>query len=765
MFRRLVFAQVLLGIVAFCIAEQNPEMLLIAGAMVALSWYVVEGPTGKPLPQWSIIIGAMLAVGWLFVEMWYFRATNAIQTLGHFTIWLQVLQLYGHKNNRDYTLLLVLSLLQMVGATVLSVSVVFGFMLIVYCVLALFTVLVFQFKSTSDLVFEATRKAAPRQADVDRPKAVIGRGYRWQFRLLAIMVGTLCGLSAMFIFLLLPRGEKPHMDTDLLGGDRNRTAGFSPSVQLGVGAPPTASREPVLNFKVSYPDSRMEKEDFYYLRGAVLDTYLAGSRTWVRGDFMGRMDLPLKSDDGRNQLGDWPTEASVLVGQVTMRSRDVRHLFTVLPIAQMNVPVDQTASFNPVDLQLVGGEKAKVAGWSYQFRSPLTWDALFFENMQTRHSTALRENTLGGRPRNDGFEADKYARGWQVQANVVARLAQQVLEQAGLSRDPQAVSDPQDAIIAQVLSDYLRDNFTYTLVNNTVAPREDPVTQFLFRQRQGHCEIFAASLAAMCRSIGMRARVVTGYLAHDYNRLGGYFVVRHADAHAWTEVYCAQRGWILMDPTPPASLAEEHFQERGWSTWMREFYEHFEYSWITNIVGYDKATQAAVVTSVGGTMQQQLQDPNRITGKALANLKKFIEDWRFDPLNTGILIVIVLSIGMAGFTLVRLWIIRRRRLVALQLTRLPRRQRRTLAKRLNFYLVMLDMLERHGYERPAWQSPFSFAQELTHKNPLQFEPVLALTEHFYEIRFGHRDLDIDRRKLIRAHLSRLEETLGTTRGD
>jgi len=72
---------------------------------------------------------------------------------------------------------------------------------------------------------------------------------------------------------------------------------------------------------------------------------------------------------------------------------------------------------------------------------------------------------------------------------------------------------------------------------------------------------------------------------------------------------------------------------------------------------------------------------------------------------------------------------------------------------------MLDLLERHGYVRPTWQSPYSFAQELAEANPMRFDPVVALTEMFYEVRFGHRDLDNDRRTRIRAHLRQLEENL------
>ena len=77
---------------------------------------------------------------------------------------------------------------------------------------------------------------------------------------------------------------------------------------------------------------------------------------------------------------------------------------------------------------------------------------------------------------------------------------------------------------------------------------------------------------------------------------------------------------------------------------------------------------------------------------------------------------------------------------------------------------MLDMLERHGYVRPRWQSPQAFATELAEANPMRFDPVVALTELFYEVRFGYRPLDNDRKQRVRAHLRHLEYALSDARG-
>ena len=49
--------------------------------------------------------------------------------------------------------------------------------------------------------------------------------------------------------------------------------------------------------------------------------------------------------------------------------------------------------------------------------------------------------------------------------------------------------------------------------------------------------------------------MVTGYQGGELNPLDGYVTVRQSDAHAWAEVWLAQRGWVRVDPT--AAVAPE----------------------------------------------------------------------------------------------------------------------------------------------------------------------------------------------------------------
>ncbi len=86
------------------------------------------------------------------------------------------------------------------------------------------------------------------------------------------------------------------------------------------------------------------------------------------------------------------------------------------------------------------------------------------------------------------------------------------------------------------------------------------VDEFLFDTRRGFCEHYASSFAVLMRAAGIPARIVTGYQGGEPNAIGDYWVIRQSDAHAWTEVWLAGRGWLRVDPT--AAVAPERV-ERG----------------------------------------------------------------------------------------------------------------------------------------------------------------------------------------------------------
>jgi protein-glutamine gamma-glutamyltransferase len=83
----------------------------------------------------------------------------------------------------------------------------------------------------------------------------------------------------------------------------------------------------------------------------------------------------------------------------------------------------------------------------------------------------------------------------------------------------------------------------------------DPMLDFLFEAKRGHCEYFATALALLGRAAGIPTRVVTGYRVAERSPFG-YYVVRERNAHAWVEAWLPGDGWSTREATPEAELPQ-----------------------------------------------------------------------------------------------------------------------------------------------------------------------------------------------------------------
>jgi len=114
--------------------------------------------------------------------------------------------------------------------------------------------------------------------------------------------------------------------------------------------------------------------------------------------------------------------------------------------------------------------------------------------------------------------------------------------------------------LVMALTSYLQQNFQYTQQLGHVPAGRDPVDWFLFDVKKGYCEQFATAEVLMLRSLGVPARLATGYSTGDYNPVLDQAIVREHDAHAWVEVWFPNHGWVPVDPSPGFSaLAATQF--------------------------------------------------------------------------------------------------------------------------------------------------------------------------------------------------------------
>lgn len=189
----------------------------------------------------------------------------------------------------------------------------------------------------------------------------------------------------------------------------------------------------------------------------------------------------------------------------------------------------------------------------------------------------------------------------------------------GLVQEWQLKNLDRQQIINQALNYFVDKEFYYSRKPPLLF--DDPVDEFLFDTRKGYCEHFSSSFTVLMRMAGIPSRVVTGYFGGEINPLGDYMIIRQADAHAWSEVYLEDKGWIRIDPTsvippqrieadedivrinPESSQAITIVKEDSWINksfkGVRNALDSINNSWNQWVVGYNNKKQAALFKAFG----------------------------------------------------------------------------------------------------------------------------------------------------------------------
>ncbi len=164
-----------------------------------------------------------------------------------------------------------------------------------------------------------------------------------------------------------------------------------------------------------------------------------------------------------------------------------------------------------------------------------------------------------------------------------------------------------------VLDHFNRETFVYTLRPGRLSGPH-PIDQFMFKSRRGFCEHYASAFVFMMRVAGVPARVVAGYQGGEINPVNKTVIVHQFDAHAWAEVWIADKGWVRVDPTAAVSplriesgLEEAMASEGSFLSaaplsplryrsipvlnLLRLRYDALTYRWQSWVVGYDREQQ------------------------------------------------------------------------------------------------------------------------------------------------------------------------------
>lgn len=200
-------------------------------------------------------------------------------------------------------------------------------------------------------------------------------------------------------------------------------------------------------------------------------------------------------------------------------------------------------------------------------------------------------------------------------------------------------------LVNATLAYFRNEEFYYTL--RPPALGNNPVDRFLFETRRGFCEHYASAFTVIMRAAGIPARIVLGYQGGEINPLGNYLIVRQSDAHAWSEIWLRDQGWVRVDPT--AAVAPERIESgisasrfsdigRAWgltapSQLLYELglaWDAINSRWNEWILGYGPENQSSFLQWLGMT------DP----------------DWRKMML-TLVAVVTLLVVAVSGFMMLR----------------------------------------------------------------------------------------------------------------
>jgi protein-glutamine gamma-glutamyltransferase len=279
---------------------------------------------------------------------------------------------------------------------------------------------------------------------------------------------------------------------------------------------------------------------------------------------------------------------------------------------------------------------------------------------------------------------------------------------------------------AAAVEKYLKTRYGYTL-QLPRTPVNDPLANFLFERREGHCEYFASAMAVMLRTLDIPARVVNGFRSDEFNDLTGNYVVRAKDAHAWVEAFFPGYGWQTFDPTPAGSAGTP----QGWGR-VALYVDAAQSFWREWVVSYDSSHQyvlgQSAINETHNLWQRLQSSAHRNYAAMLKWAQRKQERIEHSPgrwIGLGFAIVVLL-IGLRYAQNIARWI--RERWPAGGRDRIPE------VAATMWYERMARSLARRGVQKPAAHTAHEFVDQIADET-LRTR-VADFTEAYESARFG-----------------------------
>ena len=707
-FRTFSYATIAVATLTLVLAGGLPIALgALFWLLMALAWNLEE--TKWQFSERTGLIVVLLSIP-LFIIDWKYQQNIGepagrlgVSALAHLIVFLSAVKLLQTKKDRDWVFLYLISFFEVLLAAGLSFSPIFLGTLTLYLLCGLTTIIAFEIQKSkralaatethllvppdSRIFKHAGRRRAKRNTDASRLPFV------------ALALLLLIFVLALPLFLVAPRSGAAALTRG--GASLMNFVGFSENVTLGeIG---DLKRDSAVVMHVRIED--LQPGGAFRWRGVALDEFTG--RGWRKSPAARQTDEK-KGGTGLFRIGTTEALHHLTTQTVFLEPIESPALFAA------SRPIAIQGDFPFVRVDAEGSMQTRRHEFEriiYKAVSDTTEPGVALLQRDARPYPATFQRYL---QLSDALDPRIEARANAMVANAHARNRY----------------DEAKAIESQLQQDY-----GYSLQMRASGP--DPLSDFLFNVKTGHCEYFSTAMAVMLRTRGIATRVVNGFLPGEYNDAAGAYTVRQSDAHSWVEVYFPEsQAWVTFDPTPSAGRSEP--VRSGLTGQLGKYAEALELIWFQYVVGYDKQEQRSLATSLH----------NHLFAYRLT-LAEVVSTLRQEISARSAAIPLVALTGLTAVLL--LFVVRRvRRFGWRRALSLSPLQANTEATTIVFYERLLALLARRGVKRDPDLTPLEFASSLG------LQPALAITRAYNRVRFGGQQLSAAELREIESTLEQLE---------
>ncbi|MFY9608588.1 MAG: DUF3488 and transglutaminase-like domain-containing protein [Blastocatellia bacterium] len=530
------------------------------------------------LREWMWRTLAIAYVPFVFVDA-VFLSGSRVVALVHMTLFVSAAKLFQTKRDRDWVFLYLIAFFQMLLAAGLTFNAVFVASLAAFLFFFMSTLAAFEIRRTRREVSHideevTTRLKQParmkyRAKEEPRTRRSVRARYLLGASFLQLVVVSALTLP---LFFLIPRLGNGSMVRGF--GDDDSITGFSERVELGQVAKIKSSQRVVMRVQLDRKPPR-----YLRWRGVALERY--DGRGW-------------SLYDGQRTKGDH--QDGTIAGEPA--SKNARFEFVHVLGERSPNPgglIEQRIVREPLDTPTLFAalRPIRLRGAIGNVRRDIHTEALAGDGLRGRTVYSVVSDVSV--PTEQDLRAESPAASPELIRRLylekprrldprISQLAREITRNAPTPYDK-----------AKAIENYLKTRFRYTL--NITINGEDPLAEFLFDVREGHCEYFATAMVIMLWTLEIPARIVNGFQMGEYNDLNDLYTVRDSDAHSWVEAYFPRsQTWVEFDPTPASGIND--YSQGGLLSRFRKYMDAMEVFWLDYIVTLDSEEQASLMVDL-----------------------------------------------------------------------------------------------------------------------------------------------------------------------